>query len=93
IVCKAQSAYNNLGSPAEKIVNGYRNTIKIDGTATINSIVNFDYGRTDSKQSNSITALGAVWDLSPWDTTKWSAENETQNKLVYSSGQGVDLSM
>ena len=93
IVCKAQSAYNNLGSPAEKIVNGYRNTIKVDGTATINSIVNFDYGRTDSKQSNSITALGAVWDLSPWDTTKWSAENETQNKLVYSSGQGVDLSM
>lgn len=93
IVCKAQSAYNNLGLPAEKIVNSYRNTIKVDGSAVVNSIVNFDYGRTSSKQTNSINAVGSVWDEAIWDEAEWSPENETQNKLIYSSGQGVDLSM
>jgi len=93
INCKAQTAYNNLGSPAEKIVNSYRNTIKIDGSAIINSIVNFDYGRTESKQTNSVEANGSIWDEAEWDIAEWSSENETQNKLVYSSGQGVDLSM
>ena len=93
IYCKGQTAYSNLGSPAEKTVNSYRNIIKIDGSATVNSIVNFDYGRNLSKQSNSIQASGSAWDVSPWDLSPWSPENETQNKLIYSSGQGVDLSM
>jgi hypothetical protein len=93
INCKAQTAYNNLGSPAEKIINSYRNTIKIDGSATVNSIVNFDYGRTLTRQTNSVEASGSVWDVAEWDTSEWSSENETQNKLVYASGQGVDLSM
>jgi hypothetical protein len=93
INCKAQTAYNNLGSPAEKIINSYRNTIKIDGSATVNSIVNFDYGRTLTRQTNSVEASGSIWDVAEWDTSEWSSENETQNKLVYASGQGVDLSM
>jgi len=93
IICKAQSAYNNLGSPAEKIVNGYRNTFRVDGSATINTIVNFDYAKNSSQQSNSIEAIGAEWDVAEWDIAEWSSENQTQNKLIYSSGQGVDVSM
>jgi len=75
------------------LINNTRNTIKIDGSAIINSIVNFDYGRTESKQTNSVEASGSIWDEAEWDIAEWSSENETQNKLVYSSGQGVDLSM
>ena len=93
IICKAQSAYNNLGSPAEKIVNGYRNTFRVDGSATINTIVNFDYAKNSSQQSNSIEAIGSEWDIAEWDIAEWSSENQTQNKLIYSSGQGVDVSM
>lgn len=93
IFCKAQTAYNNLGSSEEKIVNSYRNTLKADGTVIINSIVNFDYGKNFSKQTNSIEAQGAEWDVAEWDVADWSSENQTQNKLVYSSGQGVDVSM
>lgn len=93
IVCKAQSAYNNLGSPAEKIVNSYRNTIKLDSSATLNSIINFDYSENSSRQTNSFIGIGAKWNESAWDVTAWSPENQIQNKLIYASGQGVDLSM
>jgi hypothetical protein len=93
INCIGQTAYSNLGSPAEKTINSYRNTIKIDGSAIINSIVNYDYDKTSAKQTNSIQALGAEWDIAEWDLEDWSPENQTQNKLVYSSGQGVDISM
>lgn len=93
IVCKAQGAYNNLGSPAEKIVNSYRNTIKLDGSATLNSVVNFDYSQNYSKQTNSFFGVGVAWDESFWDEENWSPEDQTQNKLIYASGQGVDLSM
>jgi len=93
IVCKAQGAYNNLGSPAEKIVNSYRNTIKLDGFATLNSVVNFDYSEKFAKQTSSYNGIGAIWNEAIWNEAKWSPENQTQNKLIYSSGQGVDLSM
>jgi hypothetical protein len=93
IVCKAQSAYNNLGSPAEKIANSYRNTIKLDSSATLSSIINFDYSENSSRQTNSFTGIGEKWDENAWDVTAWSPENQIQNKLIYASGQGVDLSM
>jgi len=93
INCKVQTAYNNLGSPQEKTLNSYRNTFKIDGSAVVNAIVNFDYGKNSSKQSNSLEALGSLWDEAVWDEAEWSIEDQTQNKLVYSSGQGVELSM
>lgn len=90
---KAQSAYANLGSPAEKIVNSYRNVLKIDGSAVVNQIVNYDYGRNSTKQSLSVEALGSKWDESYWDIALWSPESLSQNKLIYASGQGVDVSM
>ena len=93
IPCKAQGSYGNLGSPAEKIINGYRNTLRVDGSATINTIVNFDYAKNSSKQTNSIESVGSEWDVAEWDVAEWSSENQTQNKLIYSSGQGVDVSM
>jgi hypothetical protein len=93
INCDIQSAYNNLGSPQEKIVNSYRNTIKLDGSATVNSIVNFDYGRGEASQISSSTATGSFWDVAMWDVAMWSPEGLTRNELIYSSGQGVDLGM
>jgi len=93
IVCDVQAAYNNLGSPQEKIVNSYRNTIKLDGSAVVNSIVNFDYGRGQTSQNTSTTASGSFWDVSMWDVAMWSPEGLTRNDLIYSSGQGVDVGM
>ena len=93
IECDVQSAYNNLGSPQEKTVNGYRNTIKLDGSAIVNSIVNFDYGRGKTSQISSSTAQGSFWDVALWDVAMWSPEGLTRNELIYSSGQGVDLGM
>ena len=93
IECDVQSAYNNLGSPQEKTVNGYRNTIKLDGSAVVNSIVNFDYGRNKTSQNSSSTAQGSFWDVALWDVAMWSPEGLTRNELIYSSGQGVDLGM
>ena len=93
IVCDVQAAYNNLGSPQEKTVNSYRNTIKLDGSAVVNSIVNFDYGRGLTSQNTSTTASGSFWDVAVWDVAMWSPEGLTRNELIYSSGQGVDLGM
>lgn len=93
INCKVQSAYGNLGSPNDKTLNSFRNTIKTDGSVVVNSIVNFDYGRNQTKQTNSSVAQGYAWDTFLWDTTPWSPENYGRNDLIYSSGQGVDLSM
>ena len=93
IKCIAQSAYGNLGSPNEKTINSYRNTFKADGSVAINSTVNFDYGRSATKQANSSIAQGYAWDSTPWDAVLWSPENYGRNDLVYSAGQGVDLSM
>lgn len=93
INCDIQAAYNNLGSPQEKIVNSYRNTIKLDGSAVVNSIVNFDYGRGETSQNSSSTAQGSFWDVALWDVAMWSPEGLTRNELIYSSGQGVDLGM
>ena len=93
IVCDIQSAYNNLGSPQEKVVNSYRNTLKLDGSVAINSIVNFDYGRGLTSQNSSSVGIGSFWDIALWDVALWSAEGLTRNELIYSSGQGVDLGM
>lgn len=93
INCDIQAAYNNLGSPQEKIVNSYRNTIKLDGSAVVNSIVNFDYGRGETSQNSSSVAQGSFWDVAMWDVAMWSPEGLTRNELIYSSGQGVDLGM
>ena len=93
INCDIQAAYNNLGSPQEKIVNSYRNTIKLDGSAVVNSIVNFDYGRGETSQNSSSVAQGSFWDVALWDVAMWSPEGLTRNELIYSSGQGVDLGM
>ena len=93
IVCDIQSAYNNLGSPQEKVVNSYRNTLKLDGTVVINSIVNFDYGRGETSQNSSSVAIGSFWDVAMWDVAMWSPEGLTRNELIYSSGQGVDIGM
>jgi hypothetical protein len=93
IACDVQAAYSNLGSPQEKTINAFRNTLKADGTVSINSIVNFDYGKAQSTQNLSSTATGSFWDTSFWDVALWSPEGVTRNSLVYSSGQGVDVGM
>lgn len=93
IVCDVQSAYNNLGSPAEKTMNSFRNTIKADGNVSLNTIINFDYGSNNTSQSVSSVSIGTPWDTSPWDTSHWSPENTVRNELVLSSGSGVDVGM
>lgn len=94
INCDIQSAYSNLGSPNEKTINAFRNTIKLDGSASLNTIVNFDYGRAESSQNSTSTAVsGSFWDVSYWDVALWSPEGLTRNDLITSSGQGVDIAM
>lgn len=94
IVCDVQAAYSNLGSPQTKIVNGFRNTIKADGSVVINTIVNFDYGKASTNQITSSTAVsGSIWDIALWDVSYWSPEGLTRNELIYASGEGVDVGM
>lgn len=88
-----QQAYSNLGSPLQKTINSYRNTIKTDGNAVINTTVSFDYGISDVSQDLSSTSTGTVWDVAVWDVALWSPENRTRSDLVLSSGSGVDVSM
>lgn len=94
IVCDVQAAYSNLGSPQEKTVNSFRNIIKADGTVSINTLVNFDYGKEQTSQNvESSVVSGSFWDVSYWDVALWSPEGLTRNNLVISSGQGVDVGM
>jgi hypothetical protein len=93
IQCDVQAAYSNLGSPADKTVNSYRNTVQADGTVVLNSIVNFDYGKAFTSQTASSSVTGSFWDVSYWDVALWSPEGLTRRELVYASGQGVDLGM
>ena len=93
IVCDIQAAYSNLGTPAEKTMNSFRNVIQIDGNVSLNTIVNFDYGIGTTSQTTSSTSSGSPWDTSAWDVTPWSPENQTRSNLVLSSGEGVAIGM
>jgi hypothetical protein len=93
IVCDVQSAYSDFGNQAEKTVNSFRNVLKTDGTVTLNTIVNFDYGQNTTSQEVSTADEGVEWDTAQWDTELWSPESQTRNELVISSGEGVALGM
>jgi hypothetical protein len=93
IVCDVQSAYSDLGSPAEKVVNSFRNVIAVDGNVTLNTTVNFDFGQNSTSQDVSSESTGSPWDVSAWDVTPWSPENTVRNELIISSGEGSALGM
>lgn len=91
IECDVQQAFNELGSPAEKTVNSFRNVIKVDGNVTLNTTVSFDYGQSSVTQTVSSSSVGTPWG-SPWGSP-WSPVSQIRNNLVISSGEGVALGM
>jgi len=94
IECDIQSAYSDLGSPQEKVMNSFRNTIKVDGNVALNTIVSFDYGQKETNQNIvSTVSSGTQWDAGQWDSFQWASENRTRNELIISSGEGVALGM
>lgn len=93
IVCDVQAAFSDLGSPQEKVVNSFRNVIKVDGNVVLNTVVSFDYGQNTTTQNVSTMSQGVAWDTVLWDTELWSPENQTRNELIIASGEGVALSM
>lgn len=93
IVCDVQAAFNDLGTPQEKVVKEFRNTIKVDGNVDLNTIISFDYGQSVVSQNTSSISLGTQWDVAQWDSFQWAPENQTRNELIVSSGQGVALGM
>jgi hypothetical protein len=91
IPCTVQAAYSNLGSPQEKVVNEFRNTINVDGNVTLNTTISFDYGSRSVTQDISSTSSGTPWG-SPWGSP-WSPSSAIRNELVITSGEGVALGM
>jgi hypothetical protein len=91
IPCDVQAAFTDLGSPAEKTVNSFRNSIKVDGNVVLNTTVSFDYGQRSTTQTSSSTSSGTPWG-SPWGSP-WSPVSATRNELIISSGEGVALGM
>ena len=91
IPCQVQAAYSDLGSPQEKVVNEFRNTINIDGNAIVNTTVSFDYGSRFVTQDVSTISSGTPWG-SPWGSP-WSPASSIRNELVITSGEGVALGM
>ena len=69
------------------------NTIKVDGNVSLNTIISFDYGQSTVSQNTSSISLGTQWDTAQWDSFQWAPENQTNNQLVVSSGEGVALGM
>ena len=93
IPCDVQAAFTDLGSPAEKTMNSFRNTIKVDGNVVLNTTISFDYGRSSVSQDISTASLGTQWDTAQWDSFQWAPESQTRNELIVSSGEGVALGM
>ena len=91
IPCTVQAAYSNLGSPQEKVVNEFRNTINVDGNVILNTTISFDYGSRSVTQDISSTSSGTPWG-SPWGSP-WSPSSAIRNELVITSGEGVALGM
>jgi len=91
IPCTVQAAYSDLGSPQEKVVNEFRNTISVDGNVSLNTSVSFDYGSRSVTQDVSSISLGTPWG-SPWGSP-WSPTNAIRNELVITSGEGVAVGM
>lgn len=91
IVCEAQTAYSDLGSPQEKVVNEYRNIINVDGNVVLNTTVAFDYGAGEISQDVSSVSSGTPWG-SAWGSP-WSPINSIRNDLVIASGEGVAIGM
>lgn len=93
IVCDTQAAFSELGSPQGKVLNSFRNVIKVDGNVVLNTTISFDYGQSLVSQDVSTTSLGTQWDVAQWDSFQWAPENQTKSSLVLSSGEGVALGM
>ena len=91
IPCDVQAAFTDLGSPAEKTVNSFRNTIKVDGNVVLNTTVSFDYGQRSTTNTSSSVSSGTPWG-SPWGSP-WSPSNQSRSELIISSGEGVALGM
>ena len=91
IPCNVQAAYTDLGSPAEKTVNSFRNTIKVDGNVVLNTTVSFDYGQRSTTNTTSSVSSGTPWG-SPWGSP-WSPSSKSRSDLIISSGEGVALGM
>jgi len=91
IPCDVQASFTDLGSPAEKTVNSFRNTIKVDGNVVLNTTVSFDYGQRSTTQTTSSVSSGTPWG-SPWGSP-WSPSNQSRSELIISSGEGVALGM
>jgi hypothetical protein len=91
IPCDVQAAFTDLGSPAEKTVNSFRNTIKVDGNVVLNTTVSFDYGQRSTTNTSSSVSSGTPWG-SPWGSP-WSPSSQSRSELIISSGEGVALGM
>lgn len=91
IPCDVQAAFTDLGSPAEKTVNSFRNTIKVDGNVVLNTTVSFDYGESSTTNTVSSVSSGTPWG-SPWGSP-WSPTSKSRSELIISSGEGVALGM
>jgi len=91
IECDVQAAFSDLGSPKEKVMNSFRNVIKVDGNVVLNTTVSFDYGQNSVTQDVSSTSSGTPWG-SPWGSP-WSPLSAIRRNLVISSGEGVSLGM
>jgi hypothetical protein len=88
-----QAAYNLFENGQEKRLNAFRNVLKCDGSLNISAVVNFDYGDSRVSEQTVIESSGTYWDVSDWDVSYWSPENQLNNKLILSGGQGTALGM
>lgn len=84
-----QQAYSSLGYGGLKAFRQIRPIFTTDGVIHPSLSINIDYETLNPTSSPTFTApVGAVWDVSPWDTTAWSVGLSVSRDYVSVEGVG-----
>ena len=91
IIC--QTAFSFLGTKINKEVTQVVPVVKIDGNASLNIGVAYDYGNISISQLVETVSVGSPWDTSLWDVTFWSPESVPRTDPYGIEGSGKTASI
>lgn len=93
IVCNVQQSWNSLSLPAGKQAVGVRPVVQTLAGQTFKFSIGYDYQPLVIAISDLlIPGTAAIWDVSLWDVTPWTAENIINPAVHAAAGTGTSVS-
>jgi hypothetical protein len=88
------SAFQNLGSPTQKMVSLIRPRFLGQSTAPSFSVgARYDFDLTELDPVSVATGAGSVWDTAVWDTAVWGGDYSASTRVCGATGIGVNVAL